>query len=45
MAVVDDDGRLIGEVPHYALLMAIMGEETGDEIVKLNGDVDTDDVS
>jgi hypothetical protein len=41
VAVVDEDGRLVGEVPHYALLMGMMGEDTGEEIVKLteeNGD-------
>ena len=45
VAVVDDDGRLVGEVPHYALLMAMMGEETGEEVVKLNGDDNSNNVS
>jgi glycine betaine/proline transport system ATP-binding protein len=35
VAVVDDEGLLVGEVPHYALLMGMMGEETGEEIAKM----------
>ena len=38
VAVVDENGLLVGEVPHYALLMGIMGEETGEELAKLNGE-------
>ena len=38
VAVVDEDGRLVGEVPRVALLMGMMGEETGEEIAKLNGE-------
>jgi glycine betaine/proline transport system ATP-binding protein len=38
VAVVDEDGRLVGEVPHHALFLGMMGEENGQEIAKLNGD-------
>ncbi len=31
IAVVDDDGGLIGEVPHVALLMGMAGQENGQE--------------
>jgi glycine betaine/proline transport system ATP-binding protein len=42
-AVVDEEGRLVGEVPHYALLLGMMGEENGQEIAKLNGDNNGED--
>jgi glycine betaine/proline transport system ATP-binding protein len=40
VAVVDEEGWLVGEVPQYALLMGMMGEETGEEICRANGDGD-----
>ena len=40
VAVVDEEGWLVGEVPPYALFMGMMGEETGEELCKANGDGD-----
>jgi glycine betaine/proline transport system ATP-binding protein len=36
VAVVDEEGRLVGEVPHAALLLGMMGEEDEEAIVKEN---------
>ena len=38
VAVVAEEGRLVGEVPHHALFLGMMGEENGQEIARLNGD-------
>lgn len=43
VAVVDEDGRLIGEVPQHALLMGMMGEEHGAEIAKMDENSDDAD--
>ncbi|MFC1847755.1 glycine betaine/L-proline ABC transporter ATP-binding protein [Chloroflexota bacterium] len=45
VAVVDEDGRLVGEVPHYALMMGMLGEETGKELSKVNGSSDDNNSS